>query len=85
VEKAGRYRLYGKVPYRWNVKRPASTAVQIRSAGGEVNLKWDQTQRMGEWIDLGVLSLDKGATLTIDPSASTGMVIADGFALVPEK
>jgi hypothetical protein len=39
---------------------------------------------MGEWIDLGVLSLEKGATLTIDPEASTGTVIADGFALMPE-
>jgi hypothetical protein len=84
VNKAGRYRLYGKVPYRWNIKRPASTAVRIESAGAAVDLKWDQTQRMGEWIDLGVLPLEKGATLTIDPTASTGTVIADGFALVPE-
>ena len=52
--------------------------------GAAVDLKWDQTQRMGEWIDLGVLPLEKGATLTIDPTASTGTVIADGFALVPE-
>ena len=84
VNKAGRYRLYGKVPYRWNIKRPASTAVRIESVGTAVDLKWDQTQRMGEWIDLGVLPLEKGATLTIDPTASTGTVIADGFALVPE-
>jgi hypothetical protein len=82
VEKAGRFRLYGKVPYWWNVRQPASTALVIKSAQKETKLQWNQTLRMGEWIDLGVFELDCASTLTIDVAASEGSVIADGFALV---
>ena len=38
---------------------------------------------MGEWIELGQFDLGKEAKLIIDVKASTGTVIADGFAIVP--
>ena len=46
-------------------------------------LVWDQTVRMGEWHRLGEVDLQPGASLEIDPAASQGTVIADGFAIVP--
>jgi hypothetical protein len=81
----GRYRLYGKVPYRWNVVSGSSTAIIVRSGEKDVPLKWNQTLKMGEWIELGEFELAPGSTLTVDPSASTGTVIADGFAVVPAE
>jgi hypothetical protein len=85
VDSQGRYRLYGRTPYHWDVIRPSSTAVTVESGGAKTAFKWDQTQRMGEWIDLGAFNLSAGARLVIDPENSEGMVIADGFAIVPEK
>lgn len=85
VDRAGRYRIYGKVPYFWKVIRPSSTAITVETVNGEADLKWDQTQRMGEWTDLGAFDLVPGAKLALNPAESKGMVIADGFAVVPEK
>ena len=85
VEKSGRYRIYGKAPYFWKVTRPSATAFTVESEGRKTDFKWDQTQRMGEWNDLGVFDLAPGAKLVLDPEKSVGMVIADGFAVVPEK
>ena len=85
VDRAGRYRIYGKVPYFWKVIRPSSTAITVETVNGEADLKWDQTQRMGEWTDLGGFDLAPGAKLALNPAESKGMVIADGFAVVPEK
>ena len=84
VDKTGRYRLYGRVPYLYRVKRPASTMIRIESGGDVYNLEWDQTQRTGEWIDLGKFSLKPGAVLFIDPVESKGTVVADGFAIAPD-
>ena len=83
VEKAGRYRLYGKVPYRWLIAPVSSTAVSVKSAALDISFRWNQTLQMGEWVELGVFRLEPGATLTIDPAASKGTVIADGFAIAP--
>lgn len=83
VEKSGRYRLYGKVPYRWDIRQPASTAITVKTSSGDKAIKWDQTEKMGEWIELGVFEFNPGATLTIDPKASKGTVIADAFAVEP--
>jgi hypothetical protein len=57
----------------------------VESDGRKTDFKWDQTQRMGEWTNLGVFDLAPGSTLVLDPEKSKGMVIADGFAVVPEK
>ena len=83
VEKPGRFRLYGKVPYHWKVEKPSSTAIIIESGAERKEIKWDQTFKMGEWIELGQFDLGKEAKLIIDVKASTGTVIADGFAIVP--
>ena len=83
VEKPGRFRLYGKVPYHWKVEKPSSTAIIIESGAERKEIKWDQTFKMGEWIELGLFDLGKEAKLIIDVKASTGTVIADGFAIVP--
>jgi hypothetical protein len=37
---------------------------------------------MGEWREIGVFELDKGATLTINAKESKGTIIADGFAVI---
>ena len=79
----GRYRLYGKVPYLWNVIGESSTAITVKSGNAGKSFTWNQTVRMGEWINLGEFELAPGATLTIDPAASSGTVIADAFAVVP--
>jgi hypothetical protein len=85
VAAKGKFRLYGRVPYRWNIVSGSSTAIIVKSAEKEIPLKWNQTLRMGEWIDLGEFELTPGATLTVDPAASTGTVIADGFAIMPAE
>ena len=84
VDRPGKFRLYGKVPYHWMVKKPSSTAITVENGADRKEFRWDQTRSMGEWIDLGVFDLDKGARLVIDAKASTGTVIADGFAISPE-
>jgi hypothetical protein len=85
VTERGRYRLYGRTPYYWYLVQPSSTALTIESGGRKTDFRWDQTLRMGEWVDLGVFELAPGASLVIDAEKSEGLVIADGFALVQEK
>ena len=84
VDRAGRYRLYGRVPYLWNVEHPSSMRISVRSGGSESALKWNHALRMGEWNEIGILELEPGATLVVDPAKSQGTVVADGFALVLE-
>ena len=50
---------------------------------GRKEITWDQTERMGEWRELGIFDLKAGATLEMDVARSTGTVIADVFALEP--
>jgi hypothetical protein len=61
------------------------TAIAVKSGDAEKSLKWNQSIRMGEWIGLGEFDLEPGATLTIDPAASCGTVIADAFAVAPAE
>ena len=83
VGKAGRYRLMMRVPWHWNIRKPSSTTLALVTSDGETELSVDQTLDMGSWRELGVFSLEPGATLTVDATKSTGSVYADGFALVP--
>lgn len=81
VEKNGRYTLMMRVPYTPFVKHPSSTQIEIVSNGAKEIISVDQTEKMGEWREIGVFELDKGATLTINAKESKGTVIADGFAV----
>lgn len=82
VEKPGRYALKMRVPYSPFVKHPSSTQIEIVSNGVKKIIKVDQTEKMGEWREIGVFELDKGATLTVNAKESKGTIIADGFAVV---
>lgn len=85
VGKPGRYALKMRVPYSPFVKHPSSTHIEIVSNGEKKIISVDQTEKMGEWREIGVFELDKGAGLTIDARKSKGLVIADGFAVVEVK
>ena len=82
VEKSGRYALKMRVPYSPFVEHPSSTKIEIFSNGAKKIISVDQTEKMGEWREVGVFELDKGATLTINAKESKGTIIADGFAVV---
>lgn len=82
VEKPGRYAVKMRVPYTPFVEHPSSTQIEIMSNGAKKIIKVDQTEKMGEWREIGVFELDKGATLTINAKESKGTIIADGFAVV---
>lgn len=82
VERPGRYALKMRVPYSPFVKHPSSTQIEIMSNGVKKIIKVDQTEKMGEWREIGVFELDKGATLTVNAKESKGTIIADGFAVV---
>ena len=75
VKKPGRYAIKMRVPYTPYVEHPSSN-------GTKKLICVDQTEKMGEWREIGVFELDKGATLAIDARQSKGTVIADGFAVV---
>ncbi|MBO7237008.1 MAG: hypothetical protein J6V45_02860, partial [Kiritimatiellae bacterium] len=82
VEKSGRYALKMRVPYSPFVKHPSSTQIEVVSNGAKKIINVDQTEKMGEWREIGVFELDKGATLTINAKESKGTIIAVGFAVV---
>ena len=84
VGKAGRYALMGRVPYLYNNKSESETEMEISSGGEETRFTVNQIIGTGDWRKLGVFDLAPGATLRIRPSASSGTVIADGFAIAPE-
>lgn len=83
VKGAGRYTLMGKIPYLWSAKPGAETAFEICSGGRTKEFVADQAQRTGQWVKLGEFDLAPGATLRIVPAKSKGLIVADGFALVP--
>lgn len=85
VAKAGRYALMMRVPYTPYIEHPSTTVIDVFSGGEKRTFAVDQTVKMGFWRQLGVLELEKGATLTVNAAISTGTVIADGFAVVPVK
>ena len=83
VKTPGHYTLMGKVPYLWHAKPGAKTALEICSGGKTTAFTADQAQSTGQWVKIGEFDLEPGATLKIIPAKSSGLTIADGFALVP--
>ena len=61
------------------------TMMEIESGGETVEFAVNQAVGSGSWQRLGVFDLVPGATLKIHLDKSYGVVIADGFALVPDK
>ena len=53
------------------------------SGGDRQVITVDPTLEMGQWREIATLTLQPGAVLRLDAAASRGMVIADGFAIVP--
>ena len=82
VKEAGRYALMEKIPYLWFAKPGASTAFEIRSGGKTKTFTADQAQSTGQWVKIGEFDLEPGATLTVIPAKSAGLIVADGFALI---
>ena len=85
VEMTGRYRLLGRINYRWDVEDDSETAVAVFSGGRRVNLKWNQAVRSGEWNEIGVVELSPGASLELDVKASRGTIVADAFAISAKR
>ena len=85
VKERGRYTLMGRVPYLHSANPDSRTVFEVLCEGRTVSFTADQAVGMGTWRRLGELDLAPGATLKIVLAKSYGVVIADGFALVPEK
>ena len=87
VETAGRHALKGIVPHLFNQPDAPVVDLVIRSGGREFRVEWNQLPGSGFWRDLGVFDLEPGATLELRRSKSCRRrsIIADGFAIVPEK
>ena len=82
VKESGRYALMGKIPYLWFAKPGAKTMLEISSGGRTKAFTADPAQSTGQWVKLGEFDLEPGATLSIIPAKSSGLIVADGFALV---
>ena len=82
VKESGRYALMGKVPYLWFAKPGAKTMLEISSGGRTKAFAADSAQSTGQWVKLGEFDLEPGATLSIIPAKSSGLIVADGFALI---
>ena len=85
VKERGRYALMGRVPYLHSANPDSRTEFEVLSEGRTETFTADQAVEMGTWRRLGEFDLAPGATLKIVLAKSYGVVIADGFALVPEK
>lgn len=86
VARPGRYRLMGNTPWCWGTERYGLGEVVLKVVSGvhTNSVVWNQAAGNGDWVDLGVLELRCGATLTVLPGESRARtVFADGFALVP--
>ena len=81
VKESGRYALMGKIPYLWFAKPGAKTMLEISSGGRTKAFTADPAQSTGQWVKLGEFDLEPGATLSIIPAKSSGLIVADGFAL----
>jgi len=84
VAKAGRYRLYGRIPYDWEYKDCSSVAiVTVDSDGRETAFRWQQQLNTGRWNALGEVDLAPGATLMVKAEEWKKNIVLDGFALEP--
>ena len=83
VAAKGRYVLMQRIPYQHSANVDSLTAMEIVSEEKTQAFSFNQAIGTGSWQRVGVFDLAPGATLRILPSKSYGVVIADGFALVP--
>jgi len=85
VAAKGRYELMQRIPYLHSANVDSLTAMEIVSEGKSQTITFNQAIGTGSWQRVGVFDLAPGATLRILPAKSHGVVIADGFALVPAR
>ena len=83
VKAPGRYALKERVPYLHSAIMDSKTVMEIASGGTVRRFSCNQACGCGAWQDVGTFDLAPGATLKIVPAESYGVVVADGFALVP--
>jgi hypothetical protein len=81
VKEAGRYELYARYPYLAAVKKPSIVVYEIVSGGVRTKLTADMSLETASWRMLGEVDLNVGARIEIDPSACTGSLVVDGFAV----
>ena len=81
---AGRYRLYGRVPYSWAPHDcDGIVSVSVRSAAGAFDFKWNEHVGMGRWNVLGEVVVGADAALTAQIPAGSRELVLDGFAFEP--
>jgi hypothetical protein len=68
-----------------SAKTESVTALEISSGGSVKSFTVNQSFGTGSWQEAGVFDFAPGATLKIVASKSHGVVVADGFALVPQR
>ena len=84
VEKPGRYRLYGRIPYDWGYRDCASVAsVTVSYEGRETSFQWRQQVNTGRWNAIGEVELGPGARLVVKAADWRNDIVVDGFALEP--
>ena len=83
VRQKGRYRLMGRIPYCYSLMPGGAIQYEISSDSKTIPFKFDMAIGSGTWRELGEFDLAPDAALRIVPSKSKGLVVADGFALVP--
>ena len=83
VKAKGRYTLMWRIPYLHTVNMNSCTVAEVSSGGETKRFTFNQAIGCGEWREVGEFDLAPGATLRIIPSESYGVVVADGFAIVP--
>ena len=84
ITKSGRYRLLGRIPWHHSAKPGSMTVMKLVGPGFSYRFTADQGMAPGTWRPIGTFELAPGARLRILAGESTGTVVADGFALVPE-
>ena len=83
VERAGRYALKLKIPFHYyKTSSESRLALEIQSGGKIVEAVTNPVAALGRWAEVGTFELAPGATLTVIPARSKGLIVADGVALV---
>ena len=83
VERAGRYALKLKIPFHYyKTSSESRLALEIQSGGKTVEAVTNPVAALGQWAEVGTFELAPGATLTVVPARSVGLIVADGVALV---
>ena len=83
LPEAGRYAVfvwYGDDPFG---DRATDAPYTVRHAGGETEIRVNQRDRTGQWVELGVFDFDAGhASVTLSNDAN-GNVLADAIRFTP--